>query len=137
MIFNLAPSKVIAEISGQLVAGLLNLERMHRMSQNLSHEICIDRDERIARQIPSLTVRKRNKLFVCSLLWRDGRKAPGLAIDYSAETARTLGGPGVPSVTVVQRTIWRFWFAPPGRAWEATACIRAGLVRNSPAASVP
>src|SRR5271157_3246797 len=51
--------------------------------------------------------------------------------------AKTLGGPGVPSMILVPNTNWTFlWRQSLGAAWSATPRY-SGSVTNSLAASVP
>ena len=61
------------------------------------------------RQIPSLTVRNAIYLIDYIMVRKMIERAQAEELGaYSAETARTLGGPGVPSVTVVPKTICKF-----------------------------
>ena len=66
------------------------------------------------RQVPSLTVRNCSYPYLF-LQFMASKKLSGKYVEsqlYSADTATTLGGPGVPSVTVVPKTTCRFGSLP-------------------------
>src|ERR1700733_11212319 len=105
------------------------VRRLNRMSQFVVDQVCSERDIRMDRQIPSLTVRWGIYVFLFQRFAETARRRR----TYSVDTARTRGGPGVSSVMVVPRTICRFWCAPSNCAVLAITCISCGSVRNSPA----
>ncbi len=64
----------------------------------------------MVRQVPSLTVRSQKYIFGFIGVMNEMRPDWLLAecVPHSAAIANTLGGPGVPSVTIVPSTICRF-----------------------------